>query len=86
MHFGASGPAPLSVVVMPSTIAGLIDQSLADWESKRLNCIPGAVPEAMRTGEVQDDWKYWRAINSVSVSCWTPLPRRLAPASFGSTK
>src|SRR5438105_15416976 len=49
---------------MPSTITGLVDQSLADWESKKLNCHPGAVPEAMWTGEVQDDWKYWRAISS----------------------
>ena len=49
---------------MPWTITGLVDQSLAHWESKKLNCIPGAVPEAMRTGEIQDDWKYWRAINS----------------------
>lgn len=49
---------------MPSTITGIVDQSLADWESKKLNCHPGVVPEAMRTGEVQDDWKYWRAINS----------------------
>ncbi len=49
---------------MPSTITGLIDQSLAEWERKKLNCTPGAIPEAMRTGEVQDDWQYWRAINS----------------------
>ena len=49
---------------MPGTITGLIDQSLGNWDSKKLNCHPGAVPEAMRTGEVQDDWQYWRAINS----------------------
>jgi SMI1-KNR4 cell-wall len=49
---------------MPDTITHLIDQSLSDWESKKLNCHPGAVPEAMQTGEVQDDWKYWRALES----------------------
>ena len=49
---------------MPSPIARLLDQALSDWQSKKLNCHPGTVPEAMQTGEVQDDWKYWRAIES----------------------
>jgi len=49
---------------MPSTISHLIDESLSDWESKKLNCHPGEIPEAMQTGEVQEDWKYWRAIES----------------------
>jgi hypothetical protein len=49
---------------MPKTIAQMIDESLAEWESKKLNCQPGEIPEAMLTGEVQDDWKYWRAVAS----------------------
>lgn len=49
---------------MPNTIAHLIDESLADCESRKLNCHPGTVPDAMQTGEIRDDWKYWRAIES----------------------
>jgi hypothetical protein len=66
---------------MPSTITGLVDQSLADWESKKLNCHPGAVPEAMRTGEVQDDWKYWRAISSTVQS---PMPTKNTQFTAGT--
>jgi len=49
---------------MPKVITQLIDESLADWESQKLNCRPGEIPEAMQTGEFQDDWKYWRAVVS----------------------
>jgi hypothetical protein len=49
---------------MPSTIASLVDEALADRERKKLNCHPGMVPESMQTGEVEGDWKYWRALKS----------------------
>ena len=49
---------------MPKAITQLIDESLADSESKKLNCRPGEIPDAMQTGESQDDWKYWRAVAS----------------------
>lgn len=49
---------------MPKLVAQFIDDSLANWESKKLNCLPGKIPDAMRTGETQDDWSYWRALAS----------------------
>ena len=49
---------------MPKTISQLIDESLAAWESKKGNCLPGKIPEAMQTGETCDDWTYWHAIAS----------------------
>ena len=45
-------------------IKRLIDESLADWEARKLNCLPVDVPESMQTGETEDDWKFWRAIDS----------------------
>lgn len=45
-------------------ITDLIDASLARWEELKANSLPGEVPEAMRTGESEDDWTFWKPINS----------------------
>ena len=45
-------------------ITELIDTSLAKWGELKANSTPGVVPEAMQTGESEDDWTFWKAINS----------------------
>ncbi|QDU97048.1 SMI1/KNR4 family protein [Lignipirellula cremea] len=42
----------------------LIDNALDYWEASKLNCHPGDVPSDMLTGETEDDWSFWNAIES----------------------
>ncbi len=42
----------------------LIDTALAYWESEELNCHPGDIPKEMITSKTEDDWNYWKAIES----------------------
>jgi hypothetical protein len=64
--------------------AKLMLEPLAYWYCNTLNCLPGKIPEPMRTGETQDDWSYWRALAStVSEDDITDMERvlrvRLSP-------
>ena len=45
-------------------ITDLIDASLSHWEQLGANSLPREIPERMRTGVSEDDWVYWKAIDS----------------------
>jgi hypothetical protein len=45
-------------------ITNLIDECLTIAESHDALCLPGDLPDEMKTGRKEDDWEYWKPINS----------------------
>ena len=51
----------MGIVIM---ITEIVDTYLNRWVERDLNSIPGDVPSNMQTGQIEDDWVYWKPIES----------------------